>query len=163
MSTNRAYRIGAWCWIATGTVHTALDVIVDRLPKSFAENEIQDAMRSHTFDLPGLKRSYSDLLNGFSLGIGLLLILVGVLFLLLGRAAGQARVAALTGLVGSVVLLINAAALLPLPPIIMFSVASVAFGVALWAPGRNRALPTKRGVCLNEPRGTVLGVEGVNG
>ncbi|MFI6041812.1 hypothetical protein ACIA8C_09270 [Nocardia sp. NPDC051321] len=162
MSTNLAYRIGAWCWITTGAVHTVLDVILDMLPKSFSENEIQDAMRSHTFDLPGLKRSYNDLLNGFSLGIGILLILVGVLFLMLGRAAGQARAAALTGLLGSVVLLINAAALLPLPPIIMFSVASVAFGMALWAPGRNRAQPAHRRACLNEPRGTVLGVEGVN-
>ncbi|MEU1951322.1 LIC_13387 family protein [Nocardia rhamnosiphila] len=142
MSFNTAYKIGAWCWIATGTGHTAADIAMILLPKSAPERAIEEVMRSQPFDFPGLQRNYNDMLNGLSFGVGLTVFSAGVLFLMLGRAAGQARTAALTGAVASVAMLINAAVLLPLPPIALFAAASLAFVIAFRA-SHISGLPTR--------------------
>ncbi|MCY1013768.1 hypothetical protein OV079_51245 [Nannocystis pusilla] len=91
-------------------------------------------MRESVFAIGGIRRTSLDVVNGISVAMGLALVLVGVLFLMVARVAGsaeQTRGAAALGLVASLVFLAVAAVLLPLPPIVTFTVASASFAIAL--------------------------------
>ncbi|WP_067857281.1 LIC_13387 family protein [Nocardia shimofusensis] len=127
------YRVGAWCWIATGLGHTVGDIAL-RLSPPEADSAFDDMLRDHPFELMGAQTSYYDLYMGFSLAMGLAIGLVGVMLLMLERSAtrpGQNRPAAMVGFAASSVLLALSITLLPPPPIIFFAIASVAFAVGV--------------------------------
>lgn len=92
--------------------------------------------------------SVADLMQGFSVAMSILLVAAGVSVLLMtrhGRVAEQAQVALMLAL--SVALLVTAL-LLPAPPIVLMTVASVAFAVALGASRRattSTGTPSARG------------------
>ncbi|QFU92424.1 hypothetical protein [Amycolatopsis sp. YIM 10] len=91
-------------------------------------------MREHGIELLGLRRSLADLDLGMSLVMGVALIFGGVVCLLAAReAVGKALVA--TALTASVVALGLSVWLLPVPPIVLFAVACIAFGWPLVKPG----------------------------
>lgn len=133
MQSARAYRIGAWSWIICGTGHSILDIAMRLSPKAGGDR-VDAVLRDQVFELGGISRTSYEVMQGISLAMGVALVTVGVLLLHIGRlasAAGRARPAVLIGLVASVVMLGLAGALLPSPPIVLFTVASVAFGIAL--------------------------------
>lgn len=132
-----SFRVGAWCWIITGTGHTLADTFM-RLSPSDADESIDAALRAHPFELFGLQRTYYEVTMGFSLAMGLCMVFVGILLLyvhLLTPRQGLRR-AAVLGLTMSAVALAISAWLEPPPPIVFFSVACVAFGLAVRNSGR---------------------------
>lgn len=134
MSPTVAYRVGAWCWIVTGIGHLSVDALLSRASPSPEAARLNAAMRESVFAIGGIRRTSLDVVNGISVAMGLALVLVGVLFLMVARVAGsaeQTRGAAALGLVASLVFLAVAAVLLPLPPIVTFTVASASFAIAL--------------------------------
>lgn len=137
LPVQRSFRVGAWCWIITGTGHTSADIFM-RLSPSAADDSIDAAMRAHPFELFGLQRTYYDVTMGFSLAMGLCMVFVGILLLhvhLLTPRQGL-RTAAVLGLTMSAVALAISAWLEPPPPIVFFSVACVAFALSAWNSGR---------------------------
>lgn len=133
----QSFRVGAWCWIATGTGHTLGDISMRVFP-STADDSIDAAMRAHPFELFGLHRTYYELTMGFSLSMGLCMVFVGVLLLHIHKLTpGEGlRSAATLGLAMSAAALALSAWLEPPPPIVFFSVACVAFGLAARKSGR---------------------------
>ncbi|WBQ06217.1 LIC_13387 family protein [Kribbella sp. CA-293567] len=129
------FRVGAWCWIATGTGHTLGDLVLRVFPMD-GDKAIDAAMRAHPFELFGLHRSYYQVTMGFSLVMGVCLVFVGVLLLHIHRITPRRslRRAAVLGLGMSAVALTLSALFEPPPPIVLFSAACVAF--ALSAYGR---------------------------
>ncbi|MEU4625308.1 hypothetical protein AB0G04_35715 [Actinoplanes sp. NPDC023801] len=141
MQPTLVYRIGAWSWIICGTGHNILDIAM-RLSPTVGEDRVDAVLRDQVFDLGGISRTSYDVMQGISLAMGVAIVTVGVLLLYIGRlapTAGRARPAVLIGLVASLVMLGLAGALLPSPPIVLFAVASVAFGIALMRGGRAAA------------------------
>lgn len=133
MKHRRYYRTGAWLWIATGAIHDALDLVM-RVSPSPADETLNAAMRDLPFDFGGLSRSYYDVEMGISLGMGAAMVFAGGLLLFIGQIAAdvrQARQAAAFGLVGSVALFAISAAFEPLPPVVSFGLATLAFAAAL--------------------------------
>jgi MFS family permease len=133
MSSTLAYRIGAWSWIVCGVGHTVLDVAMRLSPKP-DEERVDAALRAHVFELGGIQRTSYEVMQGISLAMGVAIVTVGVLLLFVGRLASSSdrtRPAILIGLVTSVVMLGLSVALLPSPPIVLLTVASVSFGIAL--------------------------------
>lgn len=132
-----SFRVGAWCWIVTGTGHTLGDVYTRIFPTA-ADDSIDAAMRAHPFELFGLHRTYYELTMGFSLSMGLCMVFVGVLLLHIYQRTPREglRAAATLGLAMSAAALAISAWLEPPPPIVFFSVACVAFGLAARKPGR---------------------------
>ncbi|MBG0566479.1 LIC_13387 family protein [Actinoplanes aureus] len=133
MQLTLASRIGAWSWIVCGAGHSLLDIAM-RLSPELDGERVDAVLRDHVMELGGISRTSYEVIQGISLAMGVAIVAVGVLLLYVGRlasSAGQARPAVLIGLVASVVMLGLAGALLPSPPIVLFSVASVAFGIAL--------------------------------
>lgn len=134
MSPTVAYRVGAWCWIVTGIGHLSVDALLSRASPSPEAARLNAAMRESVFAIGGIRRTSLDVVNGISIAMGLALVLVGVLFLMVARVASSAeqiRGGAALGLVASLVFLAVAAVLLPLPPIVTFTVASASFAIAL--------------------------------
>lgn len=126
------FRIGAWCWIATGTGHTIGDVFLRAFPRD-EDKAIDDIMRASSFDLMGLHRSYYEVTMGFSLAMGCCMVFVGILLLWIAKltARQDIRPAAILGLAMSAVALTICALLEPPPPIVLFSAACVAFGLSV--------------------------------
>ena len=135
---NRFYSAGAWCWIATGTVHDALDVIM-RISPPESEAPLNATLRALPFDLLGMGRSYYEVTMGISLGMGLAMVFTGVLFLFVARTVTDTRhahQAAMIGLGASLAMLAIAVSFEPLPPIVTFGLASLCFAAALRGAGR---------------------------
>jgi hypothetical protein len=92
-------------------------------------------MREHSVEIAGLRRSLHDLDRGMSLVMAVALIFGGVVCLLVARSAPEmvtrARAVSGLGVATSVVVLGLSLWLLPLPPVVLFTVAAVAFGSAL--------------------------------
>ncbi len=150
-----AARIGGWTFVLTGAGHLTVAAL---MPSTDAEQAVQAQMEQAQFPMfPS--HSYADLMQGFSVAMAVLLVAWGVSVLLRthrGRAPEQAQVT--LSLVLSLALLVTAVLLLPAPPIVLMTVASVAFAVALTgsrratgvgaradAPSNRGATPTTAG------------------
>ncbi|MDC0673779.1 LIC_13387 family protein [Nannocystis radixulma] len=134
MPGTLAYRVGAWCWIATGIGHLSIEAALSLASASPESARLKAAMRENVLAIGGVPRTSLDVVNGISIAMGLALVLAGVLFLMIARVAGsaeQTRGAAGLGLVASLVLLVVAVIFLPLPPIVTFTASSASFAVAL--------------------------------
>ena len=133
------YRVGAWCWIVTGVGHTVTDVAL-RLSPPEADREFDAVLRDHPFELMGGRTSHYDLFMGFSIAMGLAIGLVGFLLLMLDRFAtkpDQKRTTGIIGLAASSGLLALSIAWMPPPPILFFSIATVAFTIAVFTLGNS--------------------------
>jgi hypothetical protein len=137
--TNRTltlFRIGAWSWVITGAGHLIIETALLMAPVDPAKADLTAAMRAHLVELAGIRRSMLDLTTGLSLATGLAILFSGVLLLLVARVpqlVEQARAVTWLGLGASLSLFGLAAVLLPTPPIVLFAIASVCFGLALFS------------------------------
>jgi hypothetical protein len=139
----RFYRIGAWLWIITGVAHSMADVL-SRLFPTAAKEPVRAALRNLPFEFLGMNSDYYKLTMGFSLAMGTSIALVGVLFLLIARltagTAARTRPACFVGLAASLGLLaISITALQLPPPMITFTLASLAFAAALFTSAQSSA------------------------
>ncbi|OJF11055.1 LIC_13387 family protein [Couchioplanes caeruleus] len=128
-----AARVGGWAFVLTGVGHVTLASLLTSTGDVLAvERQMQQARFPMT-----PSHSVADLMQGFSVAMSILLVAVGASILLMtrrGRAAEQAQLALMLAL--SLALLITALLLLPAPPIVLMTISSVAFAVALDASRR---------------------------
>ncbi|MFJ6676068.1 hypothetical protein ACIQMJ_33630 [Actinosynnema sp. NPDC091369] len=131
----RGFRIGAWAWVVTGVGHLAIAAAMAARPEDPATSRALTAMREHGVEIAGLRRSLLDLDRGMSLVMAAALIFGGVVCLLVARSAPdlvtRARAVSGLGVAASAVVLGLSLWLLPVPPVVLFAVAVVAFGSAL--------------------------------
>ena len=126
-----AFRVGAAAWMFTGVVHDILELV---LP---ADPELDAAMRATSLEL-GPVSLQADLLNrGMSLSMGLAMLVVGLLLWMIAEAleapSHRMRTFGVVALVSSAAALALAVVFVPGPPLVTFTVATVAFAVALLA------------------------------
>jgi hypothetical protein len=126
------FKVGAWCWIAIGAGHTLGDIFLRVFPRP-EDQAFDDLARAHPFDMMGMHRTYYDVTLGFSLAMGVCMVFVGILLLWIARltAHQSIRPVAMVGLAMSTFGLVLSALLEPPPPIVLFSVATIAFGLSL--------------------------------
>ena len=129
--------VGGWAFVVTGGGHITLASLMP--PSTGDMLAVERHMQQARFPVPPA-HSVADLMQGFSVAMSVLLVAWGVSVLLMtrrGRTAEQAQTA--LALTLSLALLITALLLLPAPPIVLMTVASVAFAVALHASRRATA------------------------
>ncbi|MCE6998168.1 hypothetical protein LZG04_25710 [Saccharothrix sp. S26] len=133
------FRIGAGAWVVTGVGHLALTVAVALQPRQPTAARAVAAMRAHTTEIAGLRRSLYELDRGMSLVMAVALVFGGLVCLLVARSAPdlvtRSRSVSGLGLACSLVALGLSLWSLPVPPIVLFAVASAAFGTALVKAG----------------------------
>jgi hypothetical protein len=132
-----AFTVGAWAWLLTGAGHLTLAALLAARPSNPATAPAVAAMREAEFVFPGPQRSLYDMNTGMSLVMGVALVFAGLVCLLVARGApgliARSRALSGLGLAASVTALGLSAWLLPLPPIVLFGVASAGFGRAMLA------------------------------
>ncbi|MBZ2198549.1 LIC_13387 family protein [Occultella gossypii] len=131
-----AFRVGAIAWVFTGVAHDILEFVLPVDP------ELTAAMRASNIQV-GPATLNAELLNrGVSLAMGLTMIVVGVLLWMIADLVRSGPERGLrfgvVALVSSAALLAVAVVLIPGPPLVTFTVATIAFAVAL-APRRARS------------------------
>lgn len=135
-----AFRVGAITWVVTGAGHTVLSLFVRDDPQLAA------AMRASTIQIGPLELDAESLHRGVSLVMGLALIVVGALLWMIADVLRDApqrlRPFGTVALVATVLALGIAAVLIPGPPLVTFSVATIAFGIALFSKTPTRATST---------------------
>lgn len=139
MTDHTWFRAGAWCWILTGIGHLLGDIF---LRATGGDPAIDAHLRAHALDLMGTQRTYYQLMMSFSLAMGIALVFVGILLLQLARHVRDTRPSAGLALAMSAISLTMSIWLDPPPPIILFTVACVCFGMSLRTlPARQEARP----------------------
>lgn len=134
-----AFRVGAVAWVFTGVVHDVLEFVLQGDP------ELTAMMKASNTEV-GPVTLNADLLNrGVSLAMGLAMIVVGVLLWmivdLVRSEAGAARRFGVVALISSAVLLVVSVIWVPGPPLVTFTVATIAFTVALIPRRSNAQVP----------------------
>ena len=129
-----AARAGGIAYVVTGVGH----LIVASLLKSTGEVlAVERQMEATHFPMTP-RHSMADLMQGFSVAMAILLIAAGVSVLLRTRRGGTGDRAQLGVMLAlSLALLVTAVLLLPAPPIVTMTFASIAFAVALGASPRS--------------------------
>lgn len=131
----KVFRIGAWAWVVTGVGHLATAALLASRPEDPAASSALVAMREYGTEIAGVRRSLLDLDRGMSLVMAAALIFGGLVCLLVARSAPDlvTRSRSLSGLclVASLVVLGLSVWLLPAPPIVLFTIACLAFGRVL--------------------------------
>lgn len=127
------FRVGAWAWIVTGVGHLVITVVMALRPEDPAAARALAAMREYSVEVAGVRRSLRDIDLGMSLAMTAGMIFGGLVCLLVARSAPELLARPLVGLAlaGSLVMLGLSVWLMPTPPIVLFTVAGVAFGWAL--------------------------------
>ncbi|WP_157641390.1 LIC_13387 family protein [Longispora albida] len=132
MKRLTAFRVGAWAWIATGTGHLVLDALMELRTETPEIARATAAMREYRLAFGGIERGMDEISQGMSLAMGVALVFSGLLLLRMARLApalvNRSLCALALGM--SAVVLAVSVWLLPTPPIALFTVATVAFGVA---------------------------------
>lgn len=131
----KAFRIGAWAWVATGVGHLATAALLASRPEDPAATPVLVAMREYGTEIAGVRRSLFELDRGMSLVMAAALVFGGLVCLLVARSVPDlvTRSRSLSGLclAASLVVLGLSVWLLPAPPIVLFAIACVAFGRVL--------------------------------
>lgn len=127
MTALKWFRAGAWLWIVTGTGHLLGDIYL----RATTVTEIDTLMRAHSLDLMGIRRTYYQLMMSFSLAMGVALVFVGILLLYVAKVVPDIRRIAGLALAMSLLSLTMSVWLDPPPPIVLFSLACVCFGLSL--------------------------------
>ena len=134
-----AFRVGAAAWMFTGVVHDILELVLPGDP------ELTAALRASTLEVGPFSLDAELLNRGVSLSMGLAMVVVGVLLWMIAGAfrsePGRARPFGIVALVGTVLALGLAVVWVPGPPLVTFTVAAVAFVVALTAKPSRRTSP----------------------
>ncbi|MFC7619187.1 hypothetical protein [Microlunatus sp. GCM10028923] len=130
-----AIKVGAGAWMFTGVVHDVLSLILPDDPV------LAEALRASQLQVGPFSLNSASLQQGISLAMGLAMFAVGLLLWMITRQlpAERLRPFGIVALVASLAALGLAIAMIPGPPMITFSVASIAFVIALAAKTRTRA------------------------
>jgi hypothetical protein len=135
-----AFRVGAVAWAFTGFAHDVLEFVLPGDP------ELAAAMRASEIAVGPVQLNSESLMRGVSLAMGLAMIVVGVLLWmiagLLRDDPERLRPFGIVALVATILALGLAVWWVPGPPLVTFSVATVAFLAALFT--RTRAVVTAR-------------------
>ncbi len=142
----RAFRVGAAAWVFTGVLHDVLELALARDPG------VEAALReASSIEIGALSLKPALLTSGVSLAMGVAMILVGVLLWMLGDLLRDApeKLArfAIVALVGSAAVLVLAVLHLLGPPILTFTVATIAFAVTVgqvWRSAHEGQTPSAR-------------------
>jgi hypothetical protein len=138
-----AFRVGSAAWMFTGVAHDILEFVLPGDP------ELTAAMRASDIRVGPVSLNADLLSRGVSLSMGLAMIVVGVLLWMIARSfrtdPDRARSFGIVALVGSVLALGLAVVWVPGPPLVTFTVATIAFIIALAAknPARNATAPSQ--------------------
>lgn len=124
---SRPAAVAGWTFVVAGIGHGFGSLMP--WPKSARPGV--DAMERTTVDVGGVSRSLAQLMNGFSVGMLLLLLSFGAIVLLLLRRGQLPRDIAWVGLALSVTMLAVSVVLLGPPSIGTMGIATVGFGLAL--------------------------------
>jgi hypothetical protein len=124
-----AFRVGAAAWMFTGAVHSVLDVVLR------GEAVLDAQVREAVIQLGPIALNEQRLNQGVSLTMGLAMVAVGLLLWMIAglvrSGKGPMTSFGVVALVASLLALTIAVVLIPGPPVLTLSVASVAFVVAL--------------------------------
>lgn len=137
-----AFRVGAAAWVVTGLVHDVLEFVLPGDP------ELNAAMRASVIEVGPVSLDAELLNRGMSLSMGLAMMVVGVLLWMIARVfqtnPERARPFGIVALVGTVLTLALAVVCVPGPPLLTFSVATIALIVALVAKTQPRSAVHQR-------------------
>lgn len=124
-----AFRVGAAAWMFMGVVHDILELVLPGDP------ELTAALRASSLEVGPFSLDADLLSRGVSLSMGLAMVVAGVLLWMIAGAfrtePGRARPFGIVAVVGTVLTLGLAVVWVPGPPLATFTVAAVAFVVAL--------------------------------
>ncbi|MET9226257.1 hypothetical protein [Lentzea sp. NPDC003310] len=134
----RTFLVGAWAWIVTGVGHLSLMGVMELGDGNPADDRAVAAAEQVEFALGGIQRTLHEVNLGINFVMSIALVFGGLVCLVAAKAAPVPRALAGLGLGTSLALLAVAVLLLPSPPIVLFAVASVAFGHAFAVTGRTR-------------------------
>ncbi|TCC07902.1 LIC_13387 family protein [Kribbella soli] len=123
-----AFRVGAVAWGFTGLGHDILEFVLPGDP------ELAATMRASTIDVGPLQLNAESLSRGVSVAMGLAMIVVGALLWMIADVLrndpDRLRPFGIIALVATVLALGLAVLWVPGPPLVTFSVATVAFVAA---------------------------------
>jgi len=135
-----AFRVGAVTWTVTGVGHTVLSFFLPSDP------ELDAVMRASQFEIGLLQLNAESLHRGVSLVMGLAVIVVGALLWMIAdtlrTAPDRLRPYGIVALIATLLALAIAALWVPGPPLVTFSVATIAFCAALFTKSPTRATAT---------------------
>lgn len=131
---STAFRVGAVAWMFTGAAHSVLEFVLR------GDAELDARMREAVIQLGPIALNVQRLNQGVSLTMGLSMFVVGLLLWMIGGLvrSGQEPMTSfgVVALVASLLALALAVVLIPGPPVLTLSVASIAFAIGLAAKGR---------------------------
>jgi hypothetical protein len=134
-----AFRVGAAAWMFTGVAHTVLEFALPGDP------DLAAALRASTLEVGPISLNAFLLIRGVSASMGLAMVVVGLLLWMIARAfrtePHRARPFGVVALVSTVLALGLAVAWVPGPPVVTFTVGTVAFVVALAAKDARPSSP----------------------
>lgn len=135
-----AFRVGAITWVVTGAGHTVLSFFLPSDP------ELDAVMRESQIQIGPLQLNAESLHRGVSLVMGLAVIVVGALLWMIANTLrttpDRLRPFGVVALVATVLALAIAALWVPGPPLVTFSIATIAFCTALFAKQPTQATAT---------------------
>lgn len=139
-SQHAAFRVGAVTWTVTGVGHTVLGFFLPSDP------ELDAVMRGSEIEIGPLQLDAESLHRGVSLIMGLAVIVVGALLWMIAdtlrTAPDRLRPYGIVALVATLLALAIAAVWIPGPPLVTFSVATIAVCTALFAKPATRVTAT---------------------
>jgi hypothetical protein len=135
-----ALRVGAAAWMFTGFVHDVLEFV---LP---GDSELNEAMRASVIEVGPVSLDAERLNRGVSLAMGFAMFVVGLLLLMIIQTMksrpNALRPFGIVMLVATIMALGLSVVLIPGPPVVTFSVATVAFIVAMAVKAETPSLST---------------------
>ncbi|HEY6876895.1 MAG TPA: hypothetical protein VI299_02705 [Polyangiales bacterium] len=129
---RRAFKLGAWLFVGIFVGHTIAQLATDLTPQTPARAAVFTAMGT-TLGMDGSMHTLLDFQRGDSYAMGFMFLAVGALLLVVARTFDQRGEPYPRAFSGAGFLIALAALLLsvrffPVPPIIVMSVATIAFG-----------------------------------
>ena len=130
----RAFVVGSWALVITGLIHLAAHFAGRGQPHANPqEAQLIELASTHRFDMMGVPRTLMQVFDGFSLSLTILLIAAGVQNLIAVRSGlsrqGIRRLSWVGVLTGAALLALSVAKFPP-PPVVLFSIVTLAF---LWS------------------------------
>lgn len=133
------FRIGSWAWIATGVGHLSLMGVMALGDADPAAARATAAAKDVEFALGGVQRTLYEVDLGINVVMSIALVFGGLACLVVAKAGPVPRALAALVSATSLALFAVSVVLLPSPPIVLFAVASLAFGHAFVTAGREVA------------------------
>jgi hypothetical protein len=125
------FRVGALLVLLTAALHTWFHMQESPEPKSDAERQLFDLMKTVKLDLPGADRTMHELVDGFSLTMSVLLALVALLDLWFSVRDTSLRTVAAVNALGAAAMVVLSWQYFFLAPLVCFVLIFLAFAGSL--------------------------------